>query len=80
MQAPLPIAAQDDAAQAAPDFERRSVPRPVGVRSASLAVLAVLATARREACIYMRELEADIYDHAEVIDHPGQRRGGVGHV
>lgn len=32
------------------------------------AVLAVLATARREACIYMRELEADIYDHAEVIE------------
>ena len=43
MQAPLPIAAQDDAAQAAPDFERRSAPRPVGVRSASLAVIAVLA-------------------------------------
>ena len=35
---------------------------------AAAAVLAVLATARREACIYMRELEADIYDHAEVIE------------
>ena len=32
------------------------------------AVIAVLATARREVCIYMRELEADIYEHAEVIE------------
>ena len=32
------------------------------------AVLAVLANARREVSIYMRELEADIYDHAEVIE------------
>ena len=36
--------------------------------SARAAVLAVLTTARREACIYMRELEADIYDHADVIE------------
>lgn len=36
--------------------------------STRAAVLAVLATARREACIYMRELEADIYDHADVIE------------
>ena len=36
--------------------------------SARAAVLAVLASARRNVGIYMRELEADIYDHAEVID------------
>lgn len=36
--------------------------------SARAAVLAVLANARREVSIYMRELEADIYDHADVID------------
>ena len=32
------------------------------------AVIAVLATARREVCIYMRELEADIYEQSEVIE------------
>ncbi len=36
--------------------------------SARTAVLAVLATARRDVSIYMRELEADIYDHADVIE------------
>lgn len=33
-----------------------------------IAVLAVLATARREVSIYMRELESDIYDHADVVE------------
>ncbi|MEO7936435.1 MAG: GNAT family N-acetyltransferase [Dokdonella sp.] len=32
------------------------------------AVIAVLATARREVCVYIRELEADIYEQAEVIE------------
>lgn len=36
--------------------------------STRAAVLAVIATARREVSIYMRELEADIYDHAEVVE------------
>jgi predicted GNAT family N-acyltransferase len=36
--------------------------------TARAAVLAVIATARREVSIYMRELEADIYDHADVIE------------
>ena len=61
-----------------PAFEPRH-PSPLSTRdenlltstdreSARAAVLAVLGTARREASIYLREIEAEIFDHPDVLE------------
>jgi predicted GNAT family N-acyltransferase len=36
--------------------------------SARSAILAVLGTARREACIFTRDLDPDLFDHADVLE------------